>query len=318
MTDDEHTAFDDSAPPDSTACDSWVVLNPTSGTGDHVGDVRRAADERGYTVRETTHEGHAVTIAEEAAAAGIDRVAVAGGDGTVTEVVDGLTTAAALDDVSLGVLPTGTENLFATALGVTDVTHGFDLLDDGRRRRIDVGVADDRPFVVSCISGIPAAISTAASSDLKERFGSTAFVVAGLRELTDLSGLRIRLTAVANGEETTWSGDALCALVGNSRRFVNHGGQANVEDGRFDVVVIEQMPAIDVLAEATAQRLFGQDTEHVRHLQASRLEIRNLREDPITFSLDGEAFSQDALTLHTKPQSLTVCVGPDYRHTPTE
>ncbi|WP_255196156.1 diacylglycerol/lipid kinase family protein [Halorarius litoreus] len=187
MTDDEHTAFDDSAPPCSTACDSWVVLNPTSGTGDHVGDVRRAADERGYTVRETTHEGHAVTIAEEAAAAGVDRVAVSGGDGTVTEVVDGLTAAAALDDVSLGVLPTGTENLFATALGVTEVTHGFDLLDDGRRRRIDVGFADDRPFVVSCISGIPAAISTAASSDLKERFGSMAFVVAGLRELTDLS-----------------------------------------------------------------------------------------------------------------------------------
>jgi YegS/Rv2252/BmrU family lipid kinase len=318
MTDDEHASSDSTDPAPSTERDRVVVLNPTSGTAEHGDDVRRAADDRGYTVRETTHEGHAVTIAREAAAAGVDRLAVAGGDGTVNEVVQGLTEASPSGDVTLGVVPAGTENLFATAIGVTDVAHGFDLLEDGERRRIDVGVAGDHPFVVSCISGLPAEVSTAASSELKERFGSLAFVVAGLRELSDFSGLRIELTAMANGEETTWSGEALCALVGNVRRFVNRGGQADVEDGLFDVVVIERMPANDILTEATAQRLFGRDTEHVRHVQASQLDIRTLDESPITFSLDGEAHTHDALTLHTNPQSLTVCVGSNYEHTPTQ
>lgn len=318
MTDTEHPASEESVEADAAECGPWVVLNPTSGTAEHVEEVRREATVRGYTVRETTHEGHAVSLAREAAAAGVGRLAVAGGDGTVHEVVHGVAAASALDDVTLGVLPTGTENLFAEAIGVADVSHGFDLLDRGERRRIDVGFAGDHPFVVSCISGLPAEVSTAASSDLKAQFGSLAFVVAGLRELSDFSGLQIELTAISNGEEATWTGDALCALVGNVRRFVNRGGQANVEDGLFDVVVIEQMPPSDVLTEATAHRLFGRDTEHVRCVQASQLEIRNLGEEPITFSLDGEAYTHDTLTLHTKPQALRVCVGSGYESTPTE
>lgn len=318
MTDTEHPTSETVVSADSTECDPWVVLNPTSGTAEHAEDVRRTVTDRGYTVRETTHEGHAVALAREAAAAGVGRLAVAGGDGTVHEVVRGLAAASALDDVTLGVVPTGTENLFAGAIGVTGVAHGFDRFERGECRQLDVGSAGDHPFVVSCIAGLPAEVSTAASSDLKERFGSLAFVVAGLRELADFSGLQVELTAISNGEETTWTGDALCALVGNVRRFVNRGGQANVEDGLFDVVVIEQMPPSDVLTEATAHRLLGRDTEHVRHAQASQLEIRTLDAEPITFSLDGEAYTHDTLTLHTKPRALTVCVGSEYEPTPTE
>lgn len=294
-----------------------LVLNPTSGTADHVEDVRRCADEQGYAIRETAREEHAVALARDAVADGVDRLAVAGGDGTLHEAVRGLVAAGGLDDVTLGVIPTGTENLFASNVGVTGVEQGFELLERGERRRVDLGFAGGEPFVVSCIAGVPADVSVAASSDLKERFGSLAFVVAGLRELVALEGLHIDLTAVANGEEHTWSGDALCALVGNVRRFVGHGGQANAEDGLFDVVVIERMPASDIVAEATAHRLFGRDTEHVIHVQASQLELRGLDDEPITFSLDGEMSAHERLVLHADPRALTVCVGPSYDAAPT-
>lgn len=316
MTDDD-PALDGQNAPDSPreAGGEWrVVLNPTSGTADHVDDVRRRADERGYAVHETTHEGHAVELARDAAADDVAGLAVAGGDGTLHEVVRGLSAASALGDVTLGVIPTGTANIFATNVGVTSIEQGFDLLERGERRRIDTGVAGGEPFVVSCIAGLPADVSVAASSDLKEQFGSLAFVVAGLQELTELDGFRIELTAISNGEETRWSGETLCALVGNVRRFVNRGGQADVEDGLFDVVLIEGMPARDILAEATAHRLFGRDTEHVRHLKATQLEIRGLEGEPITFSLDGELNTHEELVLHANPQSLTVCVGPSYEH----
>lgn len=290
----------------------WVILNPKSGTADHVEDVRQFAADRNYTVQETTHEGHAVQIAQDAAANDVDRLAVAGGDGTLHEVVRGLVAAAALGKVTLGVIPTGTENIFATNIGVTGIEEGFDLLDHGERRRIDVGFAGGEPFVVSCIAGLPAEVSVGASDDLKERFGSLAFVVASLQELTEFEGLHIDLSAISNGVETTWSGEAQCVLVGNVRRFVNRGGQANVEDGLFDIVLIEQMPASDTLAEATAHRVFGRDTEHVVHIQASQLEIRGHSSDPITFSLDGELNTHNDLVLYTDPQSLTVCVGSTY------
>ena len=321
MADNRNPASDDQnsrSITHSDGNDQWVIINPTSGTADHVDDVRQFANERNYTIQETTHEEHAVQLAQDAVANDVERLAVAGGDGTLHEVVRGLVEASALGKVTLGVIPTGTENIFATNIGVASIEEGFDLLDHGERRRIDVGFAGEEPFVVSCIAGLPAEVSVAASSDLKERFGSLAFVVASLQELTEFEKLQIEVTAISNGEETTWSGEALCVLVGNVLRFNNRGGQADVEDGLFDVVLIEQMPASDILAEATAQRVFGRDTEHVLHGQASQLEIRGLASDPITFSLDGEVNTHDELVLYTDPQSLTVCVGSMYEDTPSE
>lgn len=321
MVDNRDPASDGQNSPAPTHADGdeqWVILNPTSGTADHVDDVRRSAELRNYTIKETTHEEHAVQLAQDAAANDVDRLAVAGGDGTLHEVVRGLVAASALGTVTLGVIPTGTENIFATTIGVTSIEEGFDLLDHGERRRIDVGFAGGEPFVVSCIAGVPAQVSVATSSDLKERFGSLAFVVAGLQELTAFEGFQIDLTTSSNGEEATWSGEVLCVLVGNVLRFVNRGGQADVEDGLFDIVLIEQMPATEILAEATAHRVFDRDTEHVIHLQASQLEIRGRGGEPLTFSLDGELNTHDELELYTDPRSLTVCVGETYEDTHRE
>lgn len=58
----------------------WVIIKPSSGTADHVDDVRQFADGRKYMIQETTQEEHAVPFAQDAAANGVDRLAVAGGD----------------------------------------------------------------------------------------------------------------------------------------------------------------------------------------------------------------------------------------------
>jgi YegS/Rv2252/BmrU family lipid kinase len=290
-----------------------VVLNPTSGSADHADRVRGIAAERGYRVEETEREGHATEIARAAAATeDLTLVAVAGGDGTVHEVVRGLHEAEALDRTTLAVLPVGTKNIFASHLGIRDAGHGFDVVETGARRRIDLGMADDEPFVISCIAGLTADASVATSDELKERFGSLAFLVAGVREATSFESFHVDVTAVSNGEETTWSGDALGALVGNVRQFAKQGGQADVEDGLFDVVLVEEMPTSDVVAEAVAQRVLGQSTEHVVHLRATQLEIERLDGGTLDFSIDGEPISHDALTLYNRRRTLRVCVGPEY------
>ncbi|WP_254537092.1 diacylglycerol/lipid kinase family protein [Halomarina litorea] len=291
----------------------WLVLNPTSGTADHTDHVRALAEEHGYHVEETEWAGHAVDLAEIAAEEGADVVAAAGGDGTVHEVVQGLARTDALDTTTLAVVPTGTENIFASNLGIHDAEQAFGVVETGARRYLDVGVTDDdEPFVMSCIAGLPADASVGATDEMKERFGSLAFVISGIQEMATFDGLHIDLSLVVDGEERTWSGDALCTLVGNVRRFTGEGGQANIEDGRFEVVVIEQMPTSNVVAEGIAHRLLGQDTEHVHHFQASQVEIASREGDDIDFSLDGELRSHDGLYLHTYPTALRVCVGPDY------
>jgi diacylglycerol kinase (ATP) len=293
-----------------------LILNPASGTADHMDEVRRLAADREYSIAETERAEHAIALGREAAAGDIDLLAVAGGDGTINEVIQGLVRADALDAVTLGVIPTGTENLFATNIGIRDIEHGFSLLEQGERRRIDLGIAGDMPFVTSCIAGLPADASVTASDELKRRFGSLAFVISGMRKVTEFDGLHIAFSAISNGEEITWTGEVLCVLIGNSRRFVRQGGQANVEDGLFDVVIIEQMPTGDLIAEAVSHRLLGQDTEHVSHRQVRQLEIDGLDGESIDFSLDGEKSSHERLEAHTQPHALTVCVGPEYERDP--
>jgi YegS/Rv2252/BmrU family lipid kinase len=321
MSDDEAALADDSsaaadadvdADPGRGDGDRWLILNPKSGSADHTERVRERAREAGFRVEETEEAGHATRLADEAVAAGAELLAVAGGDGTLHEVAEGLAAAEALDAVTVGVIPAGTENIFASMVGVPDLETGFKVLESGERRRLDVGFAGDEPFLMSCIAGLPADASVATSSEMKARLGSAAFLVTGVQEAAAFDGLQIDLTAVSDGEETRWRGEVLCVLVGNVRQFAHRGGQADVEDGLFDVVLVEQMPTSNLIEEAVSQRLFGSDTEHVRRLRANRLEIRGLEGDPINFSLDGELSEYEALDLRVRPRTLSVCVGPDY------
>jgi diacylglycerol kinase family enzyme len=176
-------------------------------------------------------------------------------------------------------------------------------------------MAGDEPFVVSCIAGFPAEASVAASSDLKERFGTFAFVLTALQEAVEFDGLDIHLEAASDERVETWDGEALCLLVGNARRFVEQGGQANMEDGLFDVAVVERMPAGNLVTEAISHRVLGRGTEGVVHLRASQLTVTGQR-GPITFSRDGELSEHEVLDISIRPTALDLRVGPDYEPDP--
>lgn len=284
------------------------ILNPVSGTGDHAGYVSRLVHARGFAVDRTAEAGDAVALATEAAEAGVSELAVCGGDGTVNEVLRGLVAADGLGDVTLSVVPTGTANLLARMIGIQSIDHGVEVADTGDVRTVDVGMAGDDPFVVSCIAGFPAEASVATSSDLKERFGTLAFVLTGLREAREFDGLDIHLET---GDGRTWDGEALCLLVGNARRFVEAGGQANMEDGVFDLAVVERMPAGSLVAEAISHRVLGRETDGVFHVQADSVTVTG-QDGPITFSRDGEVGEYERLAVSIRPAALDLRVGSDY------
>ncbi len=303
--------------------DRILVLNPVSGNGDHREEVRRLADRAGFTVLETQANGESVAFARLAAAAGADVVVAAGGDGTVNEVARGLDAADALSEVTFGVVPAGTGNNFAGNLGIESVEHAFEILADGERRRIDVATAaegEDGPndgsaelFLNSCIAGITAEASASTSPELKERLGVLAYVVTGLRTVRGFDALPLAVEAACPGTEKAWTGDAVMVLVGNARRFPAEGrSQANCEDGLLEVTIIERMPPADLLQEAAAHRLFGDETEHVTRLLASRLQVEVRRDEPVGFSFDGETAEYDSLTMQTRERALEVPVGESY------
>ena len=115
-------------------------------------------------VAETENRGHAAALACRAMRNGTDVVVALGGDGTVNEVVNGLLTDGVHDGVpALGVVPAGSTNVFARALGLPndpiEATGALlDGLRSGSRRPVSMGRVDDRWFVFAAGIGFDGAI----------------------------------------------------------------------------------------------------------------------------------------------------------------
>jgi diacylglycerol kinase family enzyme len=153
-----------------------LVVNPkATTTSERSRDVlvRALRSEVDLTVEYTRRRGHAATLARAAAESGVDVVVTLGGDGTINEAVNGLmsaegvlagrtsTPANALP--ALAVVPGGSTNVFARALGLPrDWVEGTGVilagLRDGRHRVIGLGRADDRYFTFTAGLGWDAAV----------------------------------------------------------------------------------------------------------------------------------------------------------------
>jgi diacylglycerol kinase family enzyme len=123
-----------------------------------------------------------------------------------------------LDDVTLGVLPTGTGNDFADNVGIRGLDHAFSLVESGERRTLDVGLANERVFVNSCVGGLTAESSARTSRERKRRLGVLAYVLTTLSTARDFEGLTLHVSAGPE-RDPVWVGDALMLLIGNGRRF---------------------------------------------------------------------------------------------------
>ncbi|GAA3904720.1 diacylglycerol/lipid kinase family protein [Actinoplanes auranticolor] len=153
-----------------------LVVNPkATTTNERSRDVlvRALRSEVDLTVEYTMKRGHAAGLARAAAESGVDLVVTLGGDGTVNEAVNGLMTAQpslaargtapAFRLPALAVVPGGSTNVFARALGLPrDWADGtsviLDGLRSGRHRVIGLGRADDRYFTFTAGLGLDAAV----------------------------------------------------------------------------------------------------------------------------------------------------------------
>lgn len=295
-----------------------TILNPRSGGGDHAEAVRERADALGYGIETVTRAGEAVTLARDAAEAGATTVVAAGGDGTIHEVVQGIDQADAFGGVTLGVVPAGTGNNFAKQIGVTDLDTAFAAVEEGERRRIDLGDADGRSFVNSCVAGLTADSSDETSPELKKRFGVLAYVATTLRTVSDFEAPRLTVESIqGNVDGETWTGDALCVMVGNARRFRTGGGtQANVEDGHFDMTIVESVSTLDLMSDTLVDQLLGQESASIRRSRPTDVTITTHDSDSVRFSLDGEMIRETELALHVRPRTLSVAVGETYEPDP--
>ena len=142
-----------------------LVVNPKATTTSvRVRDVlaHALASEVKLDVVETEARGHATALARQAALDGLDVVVALGGDGTVNEVANGILHAGPQEGLpALAVVPAGSTNVFARALGMSNdpieaTSELLEALLQGRRRSIGLGLADDRYFTFNAGLGLDA------------------------------------------------------------------------------------------------------------------------------------------------------------------
>ncbi|KZN24186.1 hypothetical protein A4G99_07010 [Haladaptatus sp. R4] len=288
-----------------------LVRNPNGGDRRKSVKARDIARRRGYDVRNSTARGETLSLAEAAARDGASVIAACGGDGTLNEVVRGVDAAGALDDVRLGVIPTGTGNDFADNLGIRGLSHAFDVVESGEERRLDLGMADDRPFVNSCVGGLTAEASARTTPERKRRLGVLAYVLSTLHEAREFDGLRLDVRAGPR-DDPIWSGEAEMILIGNARRFPGERERrANVEDGLLNVVIIERAPSLDYLSAGAVEVLLRRDSTYLSRLKVPRLHLEH-DGDPVQFSLDGEMVQRAEMDVRCRPNAMRFAVGERY------
>ena len=216
-----------------------------------------------------------------AADAGVDLVIAAGGDGTVTACAAGL--AGRL--VPLAILPTGTGNLLAVNLGIPlDRARAVQTALTGVDRKIDLGVANGRPFVAMAGLGVDAKMLRSTSEAAKKRFGYAAYVVSVLRHIGD-PPLRVAVRT-DGGRSKKYSATGI--IIGNVGWL--HGGirllpDAQPDDGVLDAAVLTSRGLASSIALALRILLRRDDAQVVRGSFRS-LRIRVDREH--LWEIDGE------------------------------
>ena len=298
-----------------------VICNPTSGGGAYDPDeIREELEGMELDWIETRGPEDAMEAAQDWKDG---LLIVAGGDGTVNDVVNGLGKAGFPDGVTLGILPTGTGNDLAATLCIPENTElAEDVIRQNRERKLDVarvrseGVGE-RFFINVATGGLGAEISDANGEELKKRWGKLSYLRASLEVARNFDVRQLSL--YLDGEEQRVR--AVNIAVGNCR--YTGGGwpatpKANPEDGLLDVVVIETLGAGELfnLAPAVLAEYSYLDKEGVFFVRAKEIRVET-KPPGLEFTADGEVIGNEPAQFSVLPQTLKVIVGPGYVPEPT-
>ncbi len=234
----------------------------------------------------------------------IDLMVVAGGDGTVNYVLNSMKNKGL--DIALGVIPSGTANDFAGALGMSkDPLEAARQIASGTVERVDCGRVNDLYYINIFSFGIFTTTSQRTPDERKHKLGKLAYIIEGARELRAMHTVPLRVTA--DGE--TFEFGALMALVFNGETA---GGfrlarTSSIRDGLFDCILLERKNFFRSIF-AMVRYLLGGHPRIVRHLRAATIDIVSEIDEPT--DVDGQKGARFPLHIECLAGALRVVCPP--------
>ncbi|PLT48135.1 Transcription regulator [contains diacylglycerol kinase catalytic domain] [Paenibacillus pasadenensis] len=294
---------------------AMVILNPSSGkerAAEYARDIEDVLRAKGYDVelRETAGEQDATRFCRSACGMRCDLVVSAGGDGTLNETINGLLSQE--HRPQLGIVPLGTVNDFARALGLPlDPQAAIAALASSRVRAVDLGRINDRLFTNVVAAGNIAEAVAAVSSEEKSRLGSLAYLKEGLKELVSQKAYPMRIEY--DGE--VWEGESplfVAALTNSVAGFEKMVPDAAVDDGLIHGFIFKDIGWLGTLT-AGWSLWAGSLREHkdVVAFTARQVSVRSF--ERVRTNVDGEEGPDLPLELQLLPGHVEVVVPEDDR-----
>ncbi|MEH7382734.1 diacylglycerol kinase [Bacillus sp. JJ1533] len=267
-----------------------IIYNPTSGRElfkRHLPEVLEKLERAGYetSCHATTGEGDATNAARIAVERKYDLVVAAGGDGTINEVVNGL--AEQEYRPTLGIIPVGTTNDFARAIGVPrNIEGACDVIIEGNSVPIDIGRINDKYFVNIAGGGRLTELTYEVPSKLKTMLGQLAYYLKGMEMLPSIRPTEVSIEydgKLFEGEIMLF----LVSLTNSVGGFEKLAPDSSLNDGLFDLLILKKVNLADFIRVATlAIRGEHINDPHVIYTKANRVKVNPT--EKMQINLDGE------------------------------
>jgi len=266
------------------------ILNPCSGTrkaNKVLTDILAIFNRADYQTQVyVTAASRDAVKAVKAYAPGMDLVVCCGGDGTFNETVTGLLESKL--DIPLGYIPAGSTNDFANSLKLPlNPVKAARIIADGTARKLDIGQFGDRYFSYVASFGAFAKASYATPQNVKNALGHTAYVLEGIRELSQIRKNQVRLELDGEVLEDDYIFGAICNSTSVGGILTLDPNQVDMSDGLFEVLLVRAPRDLLEITECiTAVQKQQYNCRMMTFRSAKEIKITTSADIPWT--LDGE------------------------------
>lgn len=267
-----------------------IIYNPTAGREifkRSLPSVLERLEKAGYetSAHATTGEGDAITAAKLAVERQYDLVIAAGGDGTINEVINGISEEEYRPTV--GVIPTGTTNDFARALDIPrDIKKALDIIVEGDSMHLDIGKVNEHYFMNIAGGGELTELTYDVPSKLKTVLGQLAYYIKGIEMLPFIKPVRTRIEY----DDQVIDEDIMLFLVSNTNSvggFEKLAPDAKLNDGYFDLLILRKTNLPEFIRIASlALRGAHLEDPHVIFTQARHIKVEPM--EKMQLNIDGE------------------------------
>ncbi|MBV9388757.1 MAG: YegS/Rv2252/BmrU family lipid kinase [Chroococcidiopsidaceae cyanobacterium CP_BM_ER_R8_30] len=298
-----------------------LIFNPIAGQSNPEQDLKKIQSilepELDLDVLTTTPEVDTYQLAKDAVdQKRFEAIIVSGGDGTVSAVAS----AVVETDIPLGIIPRGTANAFANALGIpTSIEDACATILAGTTRVVDAASCNGRPMILLAGIGFEAETVNRADREYKDQFGMLAYILAGLEELSELETFAAQLET--NDKNITLQAAAVTvANIAPPTSVLAQGPDELIsDDGLLDVTIMAPTNSLEALAATynlLQSALLGKSATqpNTGYLRTKRIKITT--DPPQKVVKDGELIGHTPVEIECIPRGLTIFVPTESKNQP--